>query len=128
MDRLRIHDGRLDLPGTWLRVPPPLDCLKKLGSTGRNCLMALSLSRRLSGVAAAFAAVALTAVLFMSEPAHAQQKPIKIGFSMSLTGPLGAGGKSSLIAMEIWRDDINAKGGLLGRPVEFVYYDDQTNP
>ena len=90
--------------------------------------MALSLSRRLSGVAAAFAAVALTAVLFMSEPAHAQQKPIKIGFSMSLTGPLGAGGKSSLIAMEIWRDDINAKGGLLGRPVEFVYYDDQTNP
>ena len=30
--------------------------------------------------------------------------------------------------MEIWRDDVNAKGGLLGRQVEFVYYDDQTNP
>src|SRR6201999_1681764 len=29
---------------------------------------------------------------------------------------------------EIWRDDVNAKGGLLGRPVEFVYYDDQSNP
>src|SRR5262245_44968078 len=57
-----------------------------------------------------------------------QKQPIKIGFSMALTGPLGAGGKSALIAMEIWRDDVNAKGGLLGRPVELVYYDDQTNP
>jgi hypothetical protein len=32
------------------------------------------------------------------------------------------------LAMEIWREDINAKGGLLGRPVEFVVYDDQSNP
>ena len=46
----------------------------------------------------------------------------------SLTGPLGAGGKSALIAMEIWRDDVNSKGGLLGRQVEFIYNDDQTNP
>jgi branched-chain amino acid transport system substrate-binding protein len=56
------------------------------------------------------------------------QEPIRIGFSMALTGALAGAGKPALIAMEIWREDINAKGGLLGRPVEFVYYDDQTTP
>ena len=56
------------------------------------------------------------------------QEPLRIGFSMALTGGLAGAGKPALIAMEIWREDINAKGGLLGRPVEFVYYDDQTTP
>jgi branched-chain amino acid transport system substrate-binding protein len=83
--------------------------------------MTLLVTRRLVGVATLLGALAIVA------PAAAQQ-PIKIGFSMSLTGPLGAGGKSALIAMEIWRDEVNAKGGLLGRPVEFVYNDDQTSP
>ena len=46
---------------------------------------------------------------------------------MSLTGPLAANGKSALLAMKIWQSDINAKGGLLGRPVKLVYYDDQSN-
>jgi len=63
----------------------------------------------------------------LSFAAQAAQ-PIKIGFSMALTGGLAGAGKAALIAMEIWRDDINKKGGLLGRPVEFVYYDDATNP
>ena len=54
--------------------------------------------------------------------------PIKIGFGMSLTGGLAVGGKPALVTFEMWREDVNAKGGLLGRPVEFVYYDDQTNP
>jgi branched-chain amino acid transport system substrate-binding protein len=54
--------------------------------------------------------------------------PLKIGFAMSLTGPNAGAGKMFLLAREVWRDDINAKGGLLGRPVEFVYYDDQSNP
>jgi len=54
--------------------------------------------------------------------------PIRIGFSMSLTGGLASGGKAALLAYEIWRDEINAKGGLLGRKVEFVHYDDQSNP
>jgi branched-chain amino acid transport system substrate-binding protein len=56
------------------------------------------------------------------------QQPLKIGFGMSLTGPLAGNGKAALIAMEIWREDVNAKGGILGRKVEFVYYDDQTSP
>ncbi len=54
--------------------------------------------------------------------------PIKFGFSMALTGSVAPNGKMLLQALEIWRDDVNAKGGLLGRPVELVYYDDQSNP
>src|SRR6516225_1031694 len=54
--------------------------------------------------------------------------PIKIGFGIAQTGSLAANGKSALLAMKIWEDDINAKGGLLGRPVKLVYYDDQSNP
>src|SRR3989441_12902553 len=54
--------------------------------------------------------------------------PIKIGFGMALTGGLSANGKPALLALQIWKDDVNKKGGLLGRPVELVDYDDQTNP
>ena len=61
-------------------------------------------------------------------PASAQSgEPIKIGFSMALTGALAPNGKSALLAQKIWEEDINAKGGLLGRPVKLVYYDDQSN-
>ena len=68
------------------------------------------------------------ALLAIAGAALAQQPPLKIGFGMSLTGPLAGNGKAALISMEIWRDDVNAKGGILGRRVEFVYYDDQTSP
>src|SRR5229473_6322143 len=54
--------------------------------------------------------------------------PIKIGFGMALTGGLSANGKPALLAVQIWKDDVNKKGGLLGRPVDIVVYDDQTNP
>ena len=52
----------------------------------------------------------------------------RIGFSLSLTGPTSPAGKQVLAGLEIWRDDVNAKGGLLGRPVKLVYYDDQAQP
>jgi branched-chain amino acid transport system substrate-binding protein len=55
-------------------------------------------------------------------------EPITIGFGMGLTGGLAAAGKPALLAMQIWQDDANAKGGLLGRPVKLVYYDDQSTP
>jgi len=71
--------------------------------------------------------VAAAAVLFADAPVKAAD-PIKIGFGMSLTGPLSPNGKMSLVAMQIWEDDTNAKGGLLGRPVKLVYYDDQSSP
>lgn len=54
--------------------------------------------------------------------------PIKLGFSMALTGGLAANGKAALLAMQMWADDVNKKGGLLGRPVQLIHYDDQSNP
>ena len=76
----------------------------------------------------ALAATALLAVgVAQSSVANAQQPPIKIGMSMASTGGLAGGGKSSLIGIEVWRDDINAKGGLLGRKVELVVYDDKSS-
>jgi len=71
-------------------------------------------------------AVALGA-LALSFAAFAQQ-PVKVGMSMPQTGALGAAGKAALVALRMWVDDVNAKGGLLGRKVEFIVYDDQTNP
>jgi branched-chain amino acid transport system substrate-binding protein len=55
-------------------------------------------------------------------------EPIKIGFGMGLTGGLASAGKAALLAMQIWEEEINAEGGLLGRPVKLIYYDDQSNP
>jgi len=66
-------------------------------------------------------------IMSVASPAWAAD-PIKVGFSMGMTGANGPNGKQLLIALEIWRDDVNEKGGLLGRPVELVYYDDQTSP
>jgi branched-chain amino acid transport system substrate-binding protein len=54
--------------------------------------------------------------------------PIKVGMSLALTGAGAPAGKMLQAAVELWRDDINAKGGLLGRPVEIIVYDDQSNP
>src|SRR6266516_2749004 len=67
------------------------------------------------------------AVVGQGSRALAQQPPIKIGMSMPQTGGLAGGGKASLLGIEIWRDDINAKGGLLGRKVELVVYDDKSS-
>ncbi|HME26287.1 MAG TPA: amino acid ABC transporter substrate-binding protein [Acetobacteraceae bacterium] len=69
------------------------------------------------------AAVALACIA----PARAQN-PITVGFGMALTGGLAPIGKAALLAMQIWEAEVNAKGGLLGRPVKLVYYDDQSNP
>src|SRR5947208_12847297 len=72
----------------------------------------------------AFVALALS----WGGPAARAAEPITIGLSMALTGGLAAVGKSGLLAMQIWAENTNAKGGLLGRPVKLVYYDDQSNP
>ncbi len=73
-------------------------------------------------------AAATVALLAMGGGAQAQQGPIKIGYGMSLTGGLAVNGKAAIIAHEAWAADVNAKGGLLGRKVELVYYDDQSTP
>jgi branched-chain amino acid transport system substrate-binding protein len=85
-------------------------------------------SRR--GVACAAGALLLaTGLVAVHLPAAAEDaQPIKIGSSMSLTGPLAPNGKMALLGAKIWAEDINAKGGLLGRQVQMVNYDDQSNP
>ncbi len=89
----------------------------------------VSVSKRslIAGIAAAGAAAMVAVSPFAAGTAQAAE-PIKIGFSMALTGGLAGAGKSALIAMLIWEKDTNAAGGLLGRQVKLVYYDDQTNP
>ena len=87
--------------------------------------------RRFSGVVsgALFAMSALAAGAFVPASAAAQTgEPVKIGYSMSLTGGLGPNGRSALLAQKIWEEDTNSNGGLLGRPVKLIYEDDQTNP
>ena len=82
-----------------------------------------SIAREISAafLVAAFAAGAA--------PASAQGgDPIKIGFSLALTGPLAPNGKQALLGAKIWEEEINATGGLLGRKVQLVNYDDQSNP
>jgi branched-chain amino acid transport system substrate-binding protein len=85
-----------------------------------------SISRRRL-LATAGAGAALAASPFGSNLLQAQQAPIRIGMSMPQTGGLAGGGKASLLGIEIWRDDVNAKGGLLGRKVELVVYDDKSS-
>lgn len=53
--------------------------------------------------------------------------PIRIGYCLSLTGPLAGNSRSAQLAHEIWRDDVNARGGLLGRSVELVCHDDHAD-
>jgi branched-chain amino acid transport system substrate-binding protein len=84
--------------------------------------MRAMLNRIVRGVACAIAALLLGAGTVRAAD------PITIGFGMALTGPLAANGKMSLLAMKIWEEDVNAKGGLNGRPVKLIYYDDQSSP
>jgi branched-chain amino acid transport system substrate-binding protein len=75
-----------------------------------------------------FLSVAAALALGISAATSFAQGPVKIGMSMPQTGSLGAGGKAALLALQIWVEDVNKKGGLLGRKVDFIVYDDQTNP
>ena len=70
------------------------------------------------------AAAAGLAAPYLSRAAE----PITIGGSLSLTGPLAVSGRAIQLSASMFRDDINAKGGIAGRPVKLVIYDDQSNP
>src|SRR5471030_428925 len=84
-------------------------------------------SRTHAWIAGAAAALAVGVMSFGNAVAQ-DKEPIKIGFSMALTGPLAANGKQTLLGMKIWEEETNAKGGLIGRQVKLIYYDDQSNP
>src|SRR3954471_811532 len=76
----------------------------------------------------AFVAAFIVGLLAVSGAAAQSGNPIRIGVGLALTGAGAAPSKVVNTALELWRDDINAKGGLLGRPVELVIYDDQSTP
>ena len=71
--------------------------------------------------------LALAAVVLLSLPASAQG-PIRIGASMSVTGTYAKLGKNQHEGYQLCIKELNAKGGLLGRKVELVVYDDQSLP
>jgi branched-chain amino acid transport system substrate-binding protein len=80
-------------------------------------------------LARSIASIALILLFFAFVAGAARAaEPIRVGFSMSVSGAVAPNGRQLLLTLEIWRDDVNAAGGLLGRPVELVYYDDQSNP
>jgi len=76
----------------------------------------------------ALAAAFIVGLLAVSGASAQSGNPIRIGVGLALTGAGAAPSKVINTALDIWRDDINAKGGLLGRPVELVIYDDQSTP
>ncbi len=65
-----------------------------------------------------------SALVFSSVVAMAQQQPIKIGSVLSVTGPAAFLGDPQLKTFQLYIDDINAKGGVLGRKLQFIHYDD----
>jgi branched-chain amino acid transport system substrate-binding protein len=60
--------------------------------------------------------------------AEVPDRPLKIGYCLSLSGGLAANGRAARLAHQIWQEDVNARGGLLGRPVELLCLDDETKP
>jgi len=72
-------------------------------------------------------AVALVLAVGSVVPATAQG-PIRIGASLSLTGTYAKLGKNQHEGYQLCEKDLNAKGGLLGRKIQFVVYDDQSMP
>ena len=84
-------------------------------------------ARRFAERICAFIGLGAAALALAAVPARSAD-PIKVGLSLSLTGATAPAGRQVQAGLEIWRDHLNARGGLLGRPVELVYYDDQANP
>ena len=78
-----------------------------------------------AGLAGA-ATVASPAILRLT--AAAQRGPIKIGMPVALTGPLGTVGQQTKRGAEFWAKLQNAKGGILGRPIELLIEDTAGNP
>src|SRR5258707_13208379 len=56
------------------------------------------------------------------------EQPIRIGYCLSLSGPLASNGRTARLAHQIWENDVNRKGGLLGRKLQMICIDDETDP
>ena len=70
---------------------------------------------------------AVTAALAFVAPAQAAD-PVRIGVALSQTGNLADSAGPYFKGLDLWREQANARGGLAGRPIEFVVYDDRSDP
>jgi ABC-type branched-subunit amino acid transport system substrate-binding protein len=73
-------------------------------------------------------AAALTASAGLGFAQAPSGQPVRIGSTLALTGPLSATAQIHRIVGEIYVEQLNRRGGLLGRPVEWVVKDDQSKP
>src|ERR687887_2432889 len=73
-------------------------------------------------------ALLLASVMFALTIPVAAQGPIRIGASLSLTGTYAKLGKNQHEGYQLCQKDVNVKGGVLGRKIDFVVYDDQSTP
>jgi branched-chain amino acid transport system substrate-binding protein len=70
---------------------------------------------------------AVTAAFAFAAPVHAAD-PVRIGVALSQTGNLADSAAPYFKGLDLWRQQANARGGLAGRPIEFVVYDDRSDP
>ena len=70
----------------------------------------------------------LCGILLLAASASQAAEPIRIGTTQSLTGQFEEFGNTQMKGLKMWRDDVNARGALLGRPVELIIYDDHSDP
>ncbi len=76
----------------------------------------------------AFWRTLLGALWLLLAPVTQAVDEIKIGLTVSLSGDLAELGQQQLQGMQMWEEDVNARGALLGRPVKLIYYDDRSDP
>ena len=88
----------------------------------------MSLDKGLTRRAAVVALATSLGAVSGGASAQGAAPPIRIGMGIAMSGGLAGFGKSALLAMQLWAEDINSKGGLLNRKVELVTYDDQSTP
>ncbi len=76
-----------------------------------------------------FGLLVLKLILFclLLQPAHASE-PIKIGLSLGLTGKYSEMSDMQMKGFRLWERDVNERGGLLGRNVKLIIYDDKSDP
>src|ERR1043166_4096571 len=98
-----------------LTKPPVLVSVAAKAGAAERCVREegpMLINRRSTFALAVTAFAAAFAATVVGVPARAADA-IKIGFSMPLTGGLSGGGKSVILAFELWKEDVNAKGGLI---------------
>ncbi len=87
-----------------------------------------ALRRRVTAVAAAVGLVALTLAGCAGDDEGSSDDPIVIGGTLGLTGIYSGPSAGYKVAYDYWVEQVNAAGGIMGRPVELIIYDDESNP